>query len=70
MNKPMNMLLPKRVESRNEKRDAKLRSIKKSELKQLGHFKKNQKQRKKMRMKLKPMELMVEVHSDGKMLGL
>ena len=45
MNKPMNMLLPKRVESRNEKRDAKLRSIKKSELKQLGHFKKNQKQR-------------------------
>ena len=45
MNKPMNMLLPKKIENRNEKRDAKLRSIRKSDLKQLGHFKKNQKQR-------------------------
>ena len=43
VNKPMNMLLPKKIENRNEKRDAKLRSIRKSDLKQLGHFKKNQK---------------------------
>ena len=44
-NKPMTMLLPKKVEMRNEKRDAKMRSIRKSELKQLGKFTKNTKQR-------------------------
>lgn len=44
-NKPMNMLLPKKAVARAEKRDGKLRSVRKSEMKQLGHFKKNQKQR-------------------------
>ena len=53
-NKPMNMLLPKRIISRNEKRDGKLNTKKKSDLKQLGHFTKNKKQKidskKKMRI--------------------
>ena len=44
-NKPMNMLLPKKVAKRNEIRDGKLKTRKKSDLKQIGHFKKNQKQR-------------------------
>ena len=44
-NKPMAMLLPKKVSARNEKRDGKLRTIKKSDLKQLGHFTRNKKQR-------------------------
>ena len=43
MNKPMNMLLPKKALKRNEKRDAKLRTKKKSEMKQLGHYNKNTK---------------------------
>ena len=41
-NKPMNMLLPKKVQTRNDKRDGKMRMIRKSEMKQLGHFNKNQ----------------------------
>ena len=53
-NKPMNMLLPKRIVNRNEKRDGKLKTKKKSDLKQLGHFTKNKKQKidskKKMRI--------------------
>ena len=44
-NKPMAMLLPKKAKKRADKRDGKLRVIRKSDLKQLGHFKKNQKQR-------------------------
>jgi len=32
-NKPMNMLLPKKVLKRNEKRDGKLRTLKKSDMK-------------------------------------
>ena len=40
--KPMNMLLPKKVHARNDKRDGKMRMIRKSEMTQLGHFKKNQ----------------------------
>ena len=43
--KPMNMLLPKKADKRAEKRDGKLRSVRKSEMKQLGHFTKNKKQR-------------------------
>mmetsp|Transcript_37914 Transcript_37914/g.49806 ORF Transcript_37914/g.49806 Transcript_37914/m.49806 type:complete len:139 (+) Transcript_37914:330-746(+) len=53
-NKPMQMLLPKKALARNEKRDGKLKTKKKSDLKQLGHFTKNKKQRieskKKMRI--------------------
>ena len=44
-NKPMAMMLPKKTEMRNEKRDGKMRVIRKSDLKQLGHFTKNTKQR-------------------------
>jgi len=40
-NKPMNMLMPKKIDARNEKRDGKLKTKKKSDLKQLGHFRKN-----------------------------
>ena len=43
--KPMNMLLPKKVEKRNEVRDGKLQTLRKSQLKQIGHFTKNKKQR-------------------------
>lgn len=39
--KPMNMLLPKRIDNRNEKRDGKMVVKRKSAMKQLGHFKKN-----------------------------
>jgi len=44
-NKPMSMILPKRADTRNEKRDGKLKTKKKSEMTQLGHFTKNKKQR-------------------------
>jgi len=44
-NKPMNMLLPKKAFARADKRDGKMKVIRKSSMKQLGHFKKNQKQR-------------------------
>ena len=44
-NKPMNMLLPKKIAKRNEKRDGKLKTLRKSDLKQIGHYKKNQKQK-------------------------
>lgn len=44
-NKPMNMLLPKKAMARNEKRDGKLKTKKKSDMKQLGHYNKNSKQK-------------------------
>ena len=44
-NKPMNMLLPKKAQTRNEARDGKMYVKRKSDMKQLGHFKKNQQQK-------------------------
>lgn len=44
-NKPMQMLLPKKAEMRHEKRDGKMYVKRRSQMKQLGHFKKNQNQR-------------------------
>ena len=44
-NKPMAMLLPKKAAARAEKRDGKMKIVRKSQMKQLGHYNKNTKQR-------------------------